>query len=110
MIDNGGYYGLPPVYSYGAAPIVNRSGNMTTITTQAPDYATQAEALMRAAGVSNKAQKAAQQIREQSLGATTLVPGQEISGSLYFATDKITKATLLIPIGNAIFEFQFPGS
>ena len=109
MIGNGGYWGLPPVYSaYGTAPFVSRNGNMTTVTTQVPDYAAQERALAKAAAVAGKARDAADQIRNQSLGATRLDRGQEISGSLYFDVDKMQKASLQVPVGKALFEFEFP--
>lgn len=109
MIGNGGLWGFPPVYSsYGTMPIVSRSGNMTTVTTQVPDYAAQARALAKAAAVSGKAHDSADQIRSQSLGPTVLAPGQELNGSLYFDVEKVQRASLLVPIGNAMFAFEFP--
>ncbi len=109
MIGNGGYWGCPPVYSaYGTVPFVSRSGNMTMITTQVPDYAAQERALAKAAAVAGKARDTAEQIRNQGLAPTTLGPQQEISGSLYFEIGKMTKAWLQVPIGNAVFEYDFP--
>ncbi|HEY9760244.1 MAG TPA: tetratricopeptide repeat protein [Oculatellaceae cyanobacterium] len=109
MIGNGGMWGFPPVYSsYGTMPMVSRSGNMTTVTTQVPDYAAQARALAKAAAVSGKAHDTADQIRNQSLGPTVLAPGQELNGSLYFDVEKVTRASLQVPVGNATFAFEFP--
>jgi tetratricopeptide (TPR) repeat protein len=110
MIGNGGmWWGFPPVYSsYGTMPMVSRSGNMTTVTTQVPDYAAQARALAKAAAVAGKARDTADQIRNQSLGPTTLAPGQELNGSLFFDVDKVQRASLQVPVGNAIFSFEFP--
>jgi hypothetical protein len=81
---------------------------MTTVTTQVPDYAAQERALAKAAAVAGKARDTADQIRSQSLGQTTLAPGQEINGSLFFDIAKVQRASLQVPIGNALFQFEFP--
>ena len=109
MIGNGGMWGFPPVYSsYGTMPVVSRSGNMTTVMSQVPDYAAQARALAKAAAVAGKARDTADEIRNQSLGPTTIAPGQELRGSLFFDVDKVQRASMQLPVGNAMFFFEFP--
>lgn len=109
MIGNGGYWGYQPIYSSGGGmPFVNRSGNMTMVSTQVPDYAAQARALQKAADISEKSQQTAENIRNSSLGATTIAPGQTIQGSLYFDVAELKQGILQLPVGNAVFEFEFP--
>jgi tetratricopeptide (TPR) repeat protein len=109
FVGRPGFWGYPPIYSYGgAAPFVTRSGNLTTVVSQVPDYAAQARALAKAAAVSDRARRRATAITSSGLGPTTVPPGQAVSGSLYFDATKIAKAVLRVPIGNALFEFQFP--
>jgi hypothetical protein len=109
MIGNGGFYGFPPVYSSnGTFPIVNRSGNMTTIQTQVPDYPAQERALAKAAAIGDQSRNSAEEIRRQGIGPTTISPGESVNGSLFFDVSKVQKASLQIPIGNALFEFTFP--
>ncbi len=109
MIGNGGYWGYQPIYSSGGAmPFINRSGNMTTMTTQVPDYAAQARALQKAANLTEASQQAADNIRANSLGATNIAPGQTLTGSLYFDTPQLKEGILQLPVGNAVFEFEFP--
>lgn len=109
MIGNGGYWGYPPVYSYNyMPPVINRSGNMTTITTQVPDYAKQARALQKAADLEQTAREQAEAIRSSSLGPTMLQPGARTSGALYFDASQVTKSYLQVPVGNALVEFEFP--
>lgn len=109
MIGNGGMWGYPPIYSYGGAmPFVARNGNMTTMMTQVPDYAAQARALQRAANVTEQSQQTAQAIRDNSLGATTIAPGQLLEGSLYYDIPNLKNGILQVPVGNATFEFEFP--
>jgi len=107
MIGNGGFY--PPFYGGGyPGGYWNRSGNMTIMNTQVPNYAAQAAALQRAADVSNLAQQNANTIKTSGLGPTTIAPGQTIAGALFFDAPKISAATLRIPIGNGAFKFDFP--
>jgi Tfp pilus assembly protein PilF len=111
MIGNGGGYwgGYQPMYGAGGAmPFYNRSGNMTTMITQVPDYAAQARALQKAADVTETSQQTAENIRSTSLGPTTIAPGQTIQGSLYFDASQLKKGYLQLPVGNAVFEFEFP--
>jgi hypothetical protein len=109
MIGNGGFYGFPPVYSSnGTFPIVNRSGNMTTVMTQVPDYAAQERALAKAAAIADQSKNSAEEIRRQGIGPTTISPGDSVNGSLFYDVSKVQKASLQIPIGNALFEFTFP--
>lgn len=104
-----GFFGYPPIYSYGGArPFVNRSGNMTIVTTQVPDYAAQARALAKAAAVSSDAHQKAGYIKTSGLGPMTIANGQQISGSLFFDAPKISQAIVRVPIGNGVFEFEFP--
>jgi tetratricopeptide (TPR) repeat protein len=105
-----GYNNFPPVstYGYGPRPIVNYGGGMTTVTTQVPDYAAQQRALERAADAIDQSKSTAEAIRTQSLGPTTVQPGAVVKGSLYFDAKSVTQSVLRIPVGNAIFEFEFP--
>ena len=110
-IGNGGMWGYPPIYSYGGAmPFVHRSGNMTTVISQVPNYAAQARALERAANVTNTSRRNAEGIMSSKLGPTVIQPKQTVSGSFFFDTNKVTDAVFCVPIGNAAFEFRFPAS
>jgi hypothetical protein len=107
--SQGNFWGYPPIYSYGAAPPnVVRNGNVTTVTTQVPDYAAQAKALARAQEAIDKTRDAAAEMRAQALGPSTIPAGGTISGSLYFDSQNVQKALLRVPVGNAVFEFEFP--
>jgi len=111
FIGHPGVWGYPPIVGYNnTAPIINRNGNMTTVTTQVPDYAAQARAMEKAANLEGAAREKAQTIRSSNLSPTTLTPGNNVSGTLYFDARSFQKALLQIPIGNAIFEFQFPST
>jgi len=110
FIGNPGFWGYPPVASYNSVPIVSRSGNITNVTTQVPDYAAQFRAMQKAQEVKQKAQNAAAAIRDNSLCQTTLQPGQTINGALYFDGGPMQKAVLRIPVGNAMFEYRLSGS
>jgi hypothetical protein len=88
--------------------MVTRSGNMTTVTSQVPDYAAQARALQKAANIQAQSQAQANAIRDSMLSATTVEAGGATRGSIYFDATKIQKAVLHIPVGNGVFEFQFP--
>ncbi|MBX9693718.1 MAG: hypothetical protein K2Z81_15120, partial [Cyanobacteria bacterium] len=94
----------------GGFPYFSRSGNMSTMIQQVPNYAAQARALQRAADVSDNAQRNASSIQRSGLGPTSLPEGQSISGSFYFDTNKVQKAAFRVPIGNAVFCFEFPST
>lgn len=106
-----GYGGAPAsvAYSggYGYYPGYN-NGGMTTVTTQVPDYAAQQRAMEKAAKAIEDSRAQAENIRDRTLGPTTVQPGAVVKGSLYFDVDKVTKSVLRIPIGNSIFQFEFP--
>jgi len=111
MIGNGfgggGFWG--PGYGYGGGGWNNRNNsNMSFMTTQIPDYAAQARALQKAADVTESSQRTAENIRNSSLGATTVAPGQTIEGSLYYDVPNFKNGILDLPIGQATFEFEFP--
>lgn len=82
--------------------------NMTIMNQQIPDYAAQERALQRAADVTNKSRQSADMIRTSVMGPTTIPPGEQTSGALYFDASKPTKSSLKLPIGNGTFEFVFP--
>lgn len=119
-IGQPGFFGYPPVYGGGygysnfSGPMGNysswaqRSGDMTIMTTNVPDYAAQARAIARAADVSNQAHEKGSTIKASGLGPTTIPAGQTISGALYFDAPKMTESVVRVPIGNAVFEFVFP--
>lgn len=116
-IGQPGFMGYPPVYggyggySYGSGNYhqwYNRSGDMTIMNTSVPNYAAQARAYQRAEEVSTQAHQNAATINSSGLGPSTLPPGKTLSGSLFFDAPKITQGALRIPVGNAMFEFQFP--
>ncbi|MGH9550255.1 MAG: tetratricopeptide repeat protein, partial [Terriglobales bacterium] len=82
FIGNPGVWGYPPVTSYnGIAPMVNRSGNMTTVTTQVPDYLASMRALQKAANIEDRSRNQANAIRSNSLTATTVGAGRSTSGT-----------------------------
>lgn len=109
MIGNGGgYWGYQPMYGGGYNNYGRNSGNMSFMTTQVPDYAAQQRALQKAADITESSQQTADAIRNNSLGATTLIPGQSLQGSLYYDQPQLKKAILDLPVGNATFEFEFP--
>ncbi|HEY9678815.1 MAG TPA: tetratricopeptide repeat protein [Drouetiella sp.] len=100
----GGFGGGMPFYSGGR----NNNSNMTIMNQQIPDYAAQARALEKAANLENRSQQTADSIRQSSLGASTLLPGQSLEGSLFYDQLNLKQAQLQLPIGNSIFEFEFP--
>ncbi len=112
MIGNGfgggGFWG--PGYGGGGwnNRNYNNNSNMSFMTTQVPDYAAQARALQKAADVTETSQRAAENIRNSSLGATTIAPGQTLEGSLYYDVPNFKNGILDLPIGQATFEFEFP--
>jgi hypothetical protein len=108
----GGFY--PPVVSYGGTyPFVSRSGNMTMVTTQVPDYAAQQRALEKARNIEQNGQAYASDIRSQSLGPCTLGPGEKVSGAIFFELPPGTKPSdkakyiLRLPVGDSLFQFRF---
>lgn len=115
-IGQPGFFGYPPVYGggYGMGGFGgynswgSRSGNMSIMTTSVPNYAAQQLAFQRAAEISAKAHQNADSIKVASLGPTSVPAGQQLSGALYFDAEKVTNAVVRIPIGNAIYEFNFP--
>ncbi len=108
-IGRPGYWGYAPVTSFnGTYPTISRNGNMTTVTSQIPDYVAQARALQKAADIQDNAREQAQTIRGSSIGASTVQPGGNISGSLYFDGTNVQKALLQIPVGNGEFDILFP--
>jgi tetratricopeptide (TPR) repeat protein len=109
FIGNPGVWGYPPVTSYnGTIPIVTRSGNMTTVQTQVPDYMAQAQALQKAATIEAASREKANAIRSSMISQQLVTGGGNAAGSLYFDIADPTKAQLNVPVGNAIFEFDFP--
>jgi hypothetical protein len=102
-------WGYPPVVSCNNnVPFISRNGDFTQVTTQVPDYAGRARALQKAAEIEDTARQKAQTIRRKNIGAAIISPANSISGSLYFDPQIFEKALLQIPVGNAVFEFQFP--
>lgn len=114
-IGQPGFFGYPPVYGTGMynngmgySGWANRSGDMTIMTQNVPDYAAQARALARAADVSDTAHQKGSTIKTTGLGPTQIPANQTLSGSLYFDAPKMTESVVRIPIGNAVYEFIFP--
>jgi hypothetical protein len=64
--------------------------------------------MQKAADIEDTAREKAAMIRSASLAATTIPPGGNISGALFFDSANVQQSLLQVPIGNAIFEFQFP--
>lgn len=83
-------------------------GNMAIMNQQIPDYAAQQRALQKAADVTNRTRQSADDIRTSVMGPTTIPPGQQTSGALYFDAKDVKKASLKLPVGNGTFEFVFP--
>lgn len=81
---------------------------MSIMNTQIPDYAAQARALQKAADVTESSQRTAESIRNNSLGATTIAPGQTLEGSLYYDVPNFKNGIIDLPVGQATFEFEFP--
>ncbi len=79
----------------------------TAVTSQ-PDYQARADGQRTAARIVGRAQDRAAQVSGTALRATTLLPGNKISGLVYFPRDKRAKgAVLRIPVGTIDFEFPF---
>lgn len=99
-------WAMYPNGQWGAYPSWQRGGTqMTTVTTQVPDWEARARAEAKAQAATQKANAAAALIREQKLLATTVQPGQMVEGSVLFDSTSFKTAILRIPIGNAVFEF-----
>lgn len=107
----GGYWGGGG-WGGGGMPWNNRrnynNSNMSIMNTQIPDYAAQARALQKAADVTESSQRTAESIRNNSLGATTIAPGQTLEGSLYYDVPNFKNGIIDLPVGQATFEFEFP--
>lgn len=109
FIGNPGVWGYPPITTYNyQQPFISRSGNMTTMTTQVPDYAAQARAMEKAAMLEQQARTKAGELLESALNPATVAPGQNTSGTLVFDTPNAQTAMVQIPVGKAVFEFKFP--
>jgi hypothetical protein len=77
-----------------------------TTTVTAPDYEARARAQAQAEAIRNSANGKSAQVVAGALRATTLLPGQSISGLVYFKRDKKVKHSILvIPVGSVQFEF-----
>jgi tetratricopeptide (TPR) repeat protein len=111
VYNNGGYmrpgFGYTPGWQYynGNRYRYSGSGNLTTISTQVPDWEARARAEAKAQAAVQKATDAATLIREQKLNPTTINPGEMVQGSVQFDIKDVKDGIFRIPIGNAIFEF-----
>jgi tetratricopeptide (TPR) repeat protein len=128
--DNNRYYGgggnryyIPNQYGYMPTPFGypqpgwnwnrnrgnynNNYGNMTTMTTQVPDWEARARALQKAQEVQSKSANDAADTRQNALGPSRIAPGQQLYGTVDFDDSKFTKALVRIPVGDATFEFAF---
>jgi len=105
----GGAY--PPVIGYGGSmPVINKSGDMTKVTTNVPDPIAQARALAKAQQVQAVAHARAEDIRAGSLGPGEITAGQSLRGNIFFDAPGLAQDSsclVRIPIGDSQFEFRF---
>lgn len=90
----------------GTAETTGSSHTTATVTTTSPDY----DARMQAARTIEKNTAAAdlksEDILKRALLANTLMPGEEVSGAVFFERDKKAQdAILRVPIAGIVFEF-----
>lgn len=79
-----------------------------TKVTREPDYQARAQAQQTAANLQARAQQKATYVSMTALRATTLSPGDKVSGLIYFKRDKKDRVAVLgILIGQMAFEFPF---
>lgn len=81
------------------------SGSSTTITVS-PDYAARQRANEQARTAVQSAGDMIDYLGRVSLKDNTLMPGQEMSGAVFFERDSKAEGVLLrVPVGNTVFEF-----
>ncbi len=107
--NNAGFfpYGNPYWVSGVTPPVISRNGNITSITTNVPDYAAQARALIKADQIHNRSAAEADSMRQAAIGPTTVKPGESVGGALNFEQSNFDHALLVVPVGNAVFQFDF---
>ena len=83
------------------------SGSSTTTTT-VPDEAARAESIAQVAAIEQRRDNAIQAVRDITLRANTLFPGQQISGAMFFEREKNhTSMVLSVPLAGRTFQFIF---
>jgi TPR repeat protein len=93
--------------SYGTYGRFRGTYSGTSTTTQ-PDYSAREQGQRAAQRTIERAEQRAQQLSMGALRGTTLVPGAEVSGLVYFPKDKRGQSGVLrILIGTTDFEFPF---
>jgi hypothetical protein len=80
----------------------------STSTTRIPDYAAQTQARETIRRRREALAAEAERMSHTTLKANSVLPGQTVSGLVYFEFDKKVKTfTLLIPIGDTVYQFPF---
>jgi hypothetical protein len=93
--------------SYGTYGSFRGTYSGTSTTTQ-PDYTAREQGQRAAQRTIERAEQRAQQLSMGALRGTTLMPGAQASGLIYFPKDKRGQSGVLrIPIGAMDFEFPF---
>jgi tetratricopeptide (TPR) repeat protein len=85
----------------------NNNNNFSYATTSMPDYEARARAMAKAQAVQEKTAAAADSVRSNALGPSTIPAGGVLAGCIDFPMTKFDKTLLQIPIGNSVFEFHF---
>jgi hypothetical protein len=91
----------------GGSATAAYSGSSITTTT-VPDEAAQARSAAQLAEIEQRSEAALQTVRDITLRANTLFPGQRKSGAMFFQREKIhTSMVLSVPLAGRIFQFVF---
>jgi len=103
-----------PGYGYGGYGYSNRNrngwnnnNNFSYMTTSMPDYEARARAMAKAQAIQEKTAAAADSVRSNALGPSTIPAGGVLAGCLDFPMTKFNSTLLQIPVGNSVFEFHF---
>jgi tetratricopeptide (TPR) repeat protein len=107
---------FPPGYGYGGNNYAysrsrnrnwNNNNGFSYATTSMPDYEARARAMAKAQAIQEKTTAAADSVRSNALGPSTIPAGGVLAGCLDFPMTKFNSTLLQIPIGNCVFEFHF---
>ncbi len=80
----------------------------TTTNTTTPNYAVQMRAAQQQAANNAAAAEANRQLNAMALRTSTVMPGDKLTGAVWFERDKKAQQLLLrAPIGGCVFEFPF---
>lgn len=89
------------------ATVQNSDGTTSTATITTPDTAARARAAANSREQRATLDSVAAYVRQSSLRMNTLLPGQQVTGIVWFEDKKYDEVILKIIIGDAVYEFPF---